>query len=208
MKKSIGKYLKEVRLKAGLSLVKLGKMADISDVHVMYIENEKRAPTFNVLVRLLKALKIEWDDFLKDTGYIPTNIEPAKVGKLRSIPVISWVMAGKWQDVCDVFQPNDADEFVKSDVKGQHVFALRVKGDSMEPEFLEGDIIIINPHLNVNFGDYVIVKNRNGDATFKQLKKYGNTFVLHPLNPKYPDMEVKKCEFQIIGKVVEKKKKY
>lgn len=33
------------------------------------------------------------------------------------------------------------------------------------------------------------------------LKKYGNTFVLHPLNPKYQDMEVKKGEFQIIGRV-------
>lgn len=37
---------------------------------------------------------------------------------------------------------------------------------------------------------------------------YGNTFVLHPLNPKYQDMEVKKGEFQIIGKVVKKEKRY
>lgn len=60
--------------------------------------------------------------------------------------------------------------------------------------------------MDVNPGDYVVVKNGKGEATLKQLKKYGNTFVLHPLNPGYQDMEVKKWEFQIIGKVAEKKR--
>ena len=55
---------------------------------------------------------------------------------------------------------------------------------------------------NVNPGDYVVVKNGKGEATLKQLKKYGKTFVLHPLNSRYQDMEVKKGEFQVIGRVV------
>ncbi|MBI5326824.1 MAG: transcriptional regulator, partial [Deltaproteobacteria bacterium] len=43
----------------------------------------------------------------------------------------------------------------------------------------------------------------------KQLKKYGDTVVLHPLNPKYPDMEITaKHKYRIVGKVVEKKKRY
>ncbi len=43
----------------------------------------------------------------------------------------------------------------------------------------------------------------------KQLKKYGTTRVLHPLNPTYEDIEVKKeVEYRIIGVVVEKKKRY
>ena len=59
-------------------------------------------------------------------------------------------------------------------------------------------------------GDYVIVKNaNNGEATFKQLKKYGDTFILHPLNPKYPDIELKKgTKYRIVGKVVKKEKRY
>jgi len=41
------------------------------------------------------------------------------------------------------------------------------------------------------------------------LKKYGDTIILHPLNPKYPDIELKKGnKYRIVGKVVEKKKKY
>ncbi len=49
----------------------------------------------------------------------------------------------------------------------------------------------------------------NGEATFKQLRIYGDTKVLHPLNPKYPDIELKKGDrYNIVGKIVEKKKRY
>lgn len=90
----------------------------------------------------------------------------------------------------------------------KNLFALRVKGDSMEPEFQEGDIIIINPHAEVLPNDFAIFKNGEEEATFKQLKKYAAQWVLHPLNPKHPDIEVKKGEFKIIGRVMKKEKAY
>ena len=40
-------------------------------------------------------------------------------------------------------------------------------------------------------GDYVIVKNDEEEANFKQLKKFGDTLVLHPLNSRYEDIELK-----------------
>lgn len=53
----------------------------------------------------------------------------------------------------------------------------------------------------------MIVKNDEEEATFKQLKIYGDTTVLHPLNPKYPDIELKKgLRYHIAGKIVEKKR--
>ena len=58
----------------------------------------------------------------------------------------------------------------------------RVRGDSMEPEFHQEDIIVINPYLKAEHNDYVVVCNEEWEATFKQLKKYGKTRVLHPLN--------------------------
>ncbi|MBW2003808.1 MAG: hypothetical protein JRI72_04235 [Deltaproteobacteria bacterium] len=43
-----------------------------------------------------------------------------------------------------------------------------------------------------------------------QLKKYGRTRVLHPLNPKYDDIELSKdTEYRrVVGVVIEKKKRY
>ncbi len=57
---------------------------------------------------------------------------------------------------------------IKSDIKGEHNFALRVKGDSMESEFNDGDIIIVNPTAKAETGDYVVAKNDEKEATFKQ----------------------------------------
>jgi len=96
---------------------------------------------------------------------------------------------------------------VETDSNG--AFALKVRGDSMEPEFYEGDIIIINPAFKQEHNDYLVVSNEEGEATFKQLKKYGKTRVLHPLNPKHEDIELnRETEYRIIGVVIEKKKKY
>jgi SOS-response transcriptional repressor LexA len=79
----------------------------------------------------------------------------------------------------------------------------------METEFHEGDIIVINPYLKPEHNDYVMVSNMEGEATFKQLKKYSRTRVLHPLNPKYDDIELSKnTEYSVVGVVVEKKKRY
>ena len=79
----------------------------------------------------------------------------------------------------------------------------------MEPEFKEGEIVIVNPHVEAKSGDYMIVKNNEEEATFKQLKKFGDTLVLHPLNSKYEDIELTaRTKYRIVGKVVKKEKRY
>jgi SOS-response transcriptional repressor LexA len=67
---------------------------------------------------------------------------------------------------------------------------------------------VVSPHVEAQPGDYVVVKDGEEKATFKQLKKYGSRWVLHPLNPNYDDQEVPKGAFKIIGKVVKKEKRY
>ncbi len=77
----------------------------------------------------------------------------------------------------------------------------------MDPEFHDGDIIVINPYLKQEHNDYVVVCNEEGEATFKQLKKYGKIRVLHPLNTKFDDIELSRnVEYRIVWVVLEKKK--
>lgn len=207
---TVGKYIKVKRDEKGWSAREVAKRAGISDGHVLYIENEQRKPTFEIVMKILEALNADIQEFLRGTGYLPSNVEPAKVKKSKHVPVISWVAAGTWQEVFDAFQPGDADEWIESDIKGPNVFALRVKGDSMEPEFNDGEIVVVNSHIESKPGDFVIIKNDDNDeATFKQLKRYGDTFVLHPLNSKYEDIELKRGhKYRIVGKVVKKEKRY
>ena len=185
------------------------KLASVSHTHIMEIEDGKKSPTFDKVMQMLRAYHADIQEFMRDTGFLTQNVEPAHAGANRKIPVVSWVMAGKWTEASDAFQPGDAEEWIETDTQGTHVFALRVKGDSMEPEFNEGDIIIVNPNSRAASGDYVIAKNGENEATFKQYKKFDNAKVLHPLNPKYPDIVLKKdLGYRIVGVVMEKKKRY
>jgi len=134
------------------------------------------------------------------------NVEPASMGTLIDIPLLTWVQAGDMTDYEDTYPyPGCSDEYISTDLRGDHLFALRVKGDSMTPKFLEGDIVIVNPDAQTVNGDYVVVKDIVGqETTLKQLKTYSNNvMVMHPLNPIYPDVELdENCV--IIGRVVRK----
>ncbi len=199
--KEIGMFMKEKRGSRGLSLREASRLSGVSHTHIRDIEDGRSIPSFAMVMKFLKAYTVDMEDFLRETGYLPVNAEPEHMEDIKSIPVISWTQAGSWQEVCDVSQEEVCVEYVKTDTKG--TFALRVRGDSMEPEFHDGDIIVINPYLKQEHNDYVVVCNEEGEATFKQLKKYGKLRVLHPLNPKYDDIELNRdVEYRIDGVVL------
>jgi SOS-response transcriptional repressor LexA len=81
----------------------------------------------------------------------------------------------------------------------RHTFALRVTGDSMEPDFRPGMVLIVEPEMEPNPGDYVIAKNAEGETTFKQLVKDGGDWYLKPLNDRYPIKPLGKA--RVIGVV-------
>jgi DNA polymerase V len=68
-------------------------------------------------------------------------------------------------------------------------YALRVLGDSMEPEFADGCVIIVDPGSTPRDGSYVIVEFA-GDVFFRQLVFDGERRFLQPLNPKYGGFEL------------------
>jgi len=70
---------------------------------------------------------------------------------------------------------------------GSESFALRVLGTSMEPEFNEGEIIIIEPAGQLRDGSYVLAMH-SGEWIFRQLCRVGEGWCLHPLNPAFPDL--------------------
>jgi SOS-response transcriptional repressor LexA len=207
--KTVAEYIKDKREEKGLSARELAKTAGITGEHIRYIESgQRKTPSFDVVMKILQALRADLQDFLRETGYLAQNVESAVLPATRPVPLVSWVLAGKWAAVCDAFQPGDADEWIETEIKGANVFALKIKGDSMEPEFQDGDIIIVNPHVRAGHNDYVVVRNEEEAATFKQLKIFGKERILHPLNPKYEDIRLSESvQYRIVGKVVEKVKR-
>ncbi len=133
---------------------------------------------------------------------------PSPTRGIHKIPIISWVKAGTWATVEDPFQPNYSEEFVYiSETCGPNTFALRVVGDSMEPEFVDGDIILVDPSCAWSNRDYIIAKNGE-EATFKQIVVDGPNTYLKPLNKGYKPIDMTGKDFRIVGVVIQKVKKY
>ncbi|MBU0752620.1 MAG: S24 family peptidase [Gammaproteobacteria bacterium] len=91
-----------------------------------------------------------------------------------------------------------------SNCAGAEPFALMVLGDSMEPEFIEGDIIIIEPEGLATDGSYVFAW-LNDEWIFRQLVKRGEQWLLSPLNPAYPAAEIADLE-PVRGVIIQKSK--
>lgn len=82
-----------------------------------------------------------------------------------------------------------AADLAVPDCGGGESFALMVLGHSMAPEFLEGEIIIIEPDGLAQDRSYVLAWH-NEEWTFRQLLRAGSGWVLHPLNPAFSDVEL------------------
>jgi len=72
------------------------------------------------------------------------------------------------------------------DCAGAESFALLVLGDSMAPEFLEGEIIIVEPDGLANDGSFVVAQV-DGDWTMRQLVADAGCWKLRALNPAFAE---------------------
>ena len=82
------------------------------------------------------------------------------------------------------------DALTGGSCSGKDMVALMVLGDSMEPEFIEGEILVIEPDMPPADGSFVIGWV-NEEYIFRQLQRDGQGgWRLHALNPAYPDIAI------------------
>lgn len=99
-------------------------------------------------------------------------------------------------------EPEGLDE--ASSCSGAESYALMVLGDSMLPEFEEGEVIIIEPEGLAKDGSYVIA-HHNGEYIFRQLLIRNQRWFLQPLNDLYPTVEIPGSS-AVKGVVIQKKR--
>lgn len=87
---------------------------------------------------------------------------------------------------------------------GSEAFALMVLGDSMAPEFVEGDIVIIEPAGLATDGSYVLAR-LDGEWIFRQLARAGDGWQLRALNPAYPSAALDGLD-AVRGVIIQKSK--
>ena len=109
----------------------------------------------------------------------------------RGIPLINRVAAGYPMEFTDLDHPaRIADEYVHvPEVSDPDAFAARVVGDSMLPEYREGEIVVFSPLAPTPEGSDCFIRfERDQESTFKRIhfEADGTMIRLQPLNPAYP----------------------
>lgn len=107
----------------------------------------------------------------------------------------------------------DTEEIPADMLKGgKQYFGLKVKGNSMEPDYLDGDTLILEKAEDCESGDDCIVMVNGNDGTFKRVFKNENGIILQPLNSEYSPIvysneQIEKLPVRIIGIVEEIRRK-
>lgn len=120
--------------------------------------------------------------------------QPEPVSLAMEVPLINSVAAGYPREFTDMGYPaRVADEYVRCpDLADADAFAARVVGDSMSPDYREGDVVIFSPALDVRSGmDCFARLEPDHETTFKRVyletsDDGGELIRLQPTNPAYP----------------------
>jgi phage repressor protein C with HTH and peptisase S24 domain len=162
-----------------------------ADVRQEYESAEAESQKWRQVIKNLIDKKTNASRLSKLLAESDLNIEqdrlPLAAGRL--VPVINKVSAGYPSDFNDLDYPvGIADDYIRCpDMHDPNAFAVRVVGDSMEPKFREGDIVIFSPAAEVHNGDDCFVRfAMPHETTFKRVFfESENKIRLQPRNEEY-----------------------
>jgi phage repressor protein C with HTH and peptisase S24 domain len=143
-------------------------------------DQRARWPSTESIEKILGATGATWGEFV---SYM-------NEGTLKNIPLIGFAQAGSAGYFDDSGYPAGAgwDDIPFPDIGDPRAYALEISGDSMEPVYRDGDVVIVCPQAPIRRGDRVILKTRDGEVMAKILKrKTSSKYELRSLNPEHPD---------------------
>jgi repressor LexA len=202
--------IKELRKSLNMSQIEFAKSLSVHQTAVSQWENGRTSPDIDIAKKISELYNVSLD-YLLDND---TNSTPASILQNTDptwIPVLGRVAAGiPIEMIADIIDYEQIDEKLSS--LGEY-FALKIKGNSMEPKISDGDIVIVRKQDDAESGDIVIATVNGDDATCKRLKKYAEGIALLSTNPNYEPMiftntDIKQFPIKILGKVVELRAKF
>jgi len=164
---TLGKRLYTLRRDKKLSREALGVKIGVSKTSIKNWEDDENLPKIEYLqsIAVFFGCSVEYlthgigqgDNFRKT----PTEI-------VRYVPLLNFVQAGVF---CEYHDDAIADEFrpIFGDGYGENVYWIILDGDSMNPDFKSGELVLIDPDMQPNPADYVIaIREGSKEVTFKK----------------------------------------
>ena len=187
--------IKKLRNKFGINQTELGNKIGLSARAIGFYESSDRDIPTSKLQKIADYFNVSTDYVLGRSNDLQDDV--------KQIPLLGKIAAGyptqMFADVIDYIDiPADMTRGNKE------LFALKTTGKSMEPNFIEGDILIFEKTDNCESGQFCAVAVNGDDATFKKVTKTDTGIMLQPLNPDfetkfYTNDQIDSLPVQIIG---------
>lgn len=218
---TLGEIIKQYRSEHNLSMDAFSEKSGISKAYISLLEKNKHpktgkpiAPSIQSIKQAAKGMSMDFDTlFNRIDGNVDISDNNVTETQRKGIiiKVYGRVAAGiPLEMIEDII---DTEEIPPDLARTGEFFGLQIHGDSMEPKFSEGDVVIVRKQDDAESEDIVIATVNGTDATCKRLKKYKEGIALLSTNPAYEPMyftneEIIDKPVRIIGRVVELRAKF
>lgn len=168
--------IKKLRNKFGINQTELGNKIGLSARAIGFYESSDRDIPTSKLQKIADYFNVSTDYVLGRSNDLQDDV--------KQIPLLGKIAAGyPTQMFADVIDYID----IPADMArgNKELFALKTKGKSMEPNFIEGDILIFEKTEDCENGQFCAVAVNGDDATFKKVTKTDTGIMLQPLNPDF-----------------------
>lgn len=178
--------------RAGLDATSFNRSKRISP------DGRERWPSTESLAKVLNATGATLQEFI-------SLVDPKSTTHRATVPLVGWAQAGAGRLFTEDGMPAGAswEEIEFPELGPEKVFALEVSGDSMEPLYRDGDLLIVSPTAGIRKGDRVVLRLNNGEVMAKELlRRTVRTVELRSLNEAHENRQVQNADIAWMARVM------
>lgn len=213
MSTDFAKRLKAARAHAGLTQEELAAKAGLKQSSIGDLESKGHGSKRTATMAAACGVSALW---LESGEGVMTPDEAAMLAQLprgiRRYPVLTSSQAVARSEAVEGLESLGTE--VSANEASVHAFFLQLAGNSMTPEFREGDRVLIDPDITPQPGDYVAAKYGKNETLFRRYRLLGHDesgkeiFELMPLNQDHPVMRSDNYGLSLIGTMLELRRKF
>lgn len=211
MAEFLNNNVKYLRTQKKISQQSLADAIGVDRSTVSRIENGEIETTVDNAIKIANKLNVSLNDLVsKDLRFDNGEIIEIPTDNVK-IPVLGRIPAGMPFEAIEEQYTTDYEEIPRDWLRGgNEYFALKLDGDSMEPEYQDKDVVIFRKTFDCESGQDCCVRINGFDATFKRVKKQLNGIMVIPLNENnstgftttfYTNEEILNMPVEILGVV-------
>ncbi|RDE08905.1 S24 family peptidase [Pelagibacterium lacus] len=165
-------------------------------------DGRERWPSTESIAKVLQATQESFDTFLSSA--VP-YAQASGTAPGRTVPLLGFAQAGSggYFDAAGFPAGQGWDEVKFPGLGDGSAYALEVTGDSMQPLYRDGDIIIVSPTEQLRRGDRVVARTAEGEVMAKILyRRTEKQIELHSINPEHPPRLFQPQEIDWIARIL------